>query len=215
MYEASGEVYYKTFGQLIDFRDHAELFLNKYLEGEVREGSGYSYGFEALLRKNRGAFTGWLGYTYSRTFRTVPEINNGEKYPALYDKPHTVNIVASYSPSRRVSLSATWTYATGLPLTLPTGKAVFGGSILPIYSDRNSYRMDDYHRLDVSATLKNREKSGRKWHSELNLSIYNLYNRHNAWAINIVRDTDNRYVTYAEKTYLFAVLPALTYNFNF
>ena len=215
MYEASGEIYYKTFSQLIDFRDHAELFLNKYLEGEVRKGSGYSYGFEALLRKNRGAFTGWLGYTYSRSFRTVPEINNGKKYPALYDKPHTVNIVASYSPSRRVSLSASWTYATGLPLTLPTGRAVFGNSILPVYSDRNSYRMEDYHRLDVSATLRNKEKPDRKWRSELNLSIYNLYNRHNAWAINIVRDPDNRYAAYAEKTYLFAVLPALTYNFNF
>ena len=215
MYEVSGEVYYKTFKRLIDFRDHADLFLNKYLEGEIRKGSGYSYGFEALLRKNRGAFTGWLGYTYSRSFRTVPEINNGKKYPALYDKPHTVNIVASYSPSRRISLSATWTYATGLPLTLPTGRAIIGNSILPVYSDRNSYRMEDYHRLDFSVTLKEKEKPERKWHSELNLSIYNLYNRHNSWAINIIPDDNKPYASYAEKTYLFAILPALTFNFNF
>ena len=215
MYEVSGEVYYKTFRQLIDFRDHADLLLNKYLENEVRKGSGYSYGFEALLRKNKGVFTGWLGYTYSRSFRTVPEINNGNKYPALYDKPHTVNVVASYSPNRRISLSATWTYATGLPLTLPTGKAVVGGSVLPIYSARNSYRMEDYHRLDMSATLKAKEKPERKWRSELNLSIYNLYNRHNTWAINFLRDEDNKNVRYAEKTYLFAVLPALTFNLYF
>jgi hypothetical protein len=98
---------------------------------------------------------------------------------------------------------------------LPTGKAVFGGSVLPVYSDRNSFRMEDYHRLDVSATLKNREKPERKWRSELNLSIYNLYNRHNAWAINILQDENNPYASYAEKTYLFAVLPALTFNFYF
>jgi hypothetical protein len=215
MYEVSGEVYYKSLRNLIDFRDHAELFLNKYLEGEVRKGKGHSYGFEFLLRKNRGMFTGWLGYTYSRSFRIVPAINNGKKYPALYDKPHTVNVVASYAPKKRLSLSAAWTYATGLPLTLPAGRAVIGNTILPVYSDRNSYRMEDYHRLDVSLTLKEKEKPGRKWHSELNLSIYNIYNRHNAWAVNIVQDENNPYSSYAEKTYLFAVLPALTFNFNF
>lgn len=215
MYEVSGEAYYKSLRNLIDFRDHAELFLNKYLEGEVRKGKGHSYGFEFLMRKNRGVFTGWLGYTYSRSFRIVPAINNGKKYPALYDKPHTINMVASYAPKRRLSFSAAWTYATGLPLTLPAGKAVIGNSILPVYSDRNSYRMEDYHRLDVSLTLKEKEKPGRKWHSELNLSVYNVYNRHNAWAVNIVQDEDNHYSSYAEKTYLFAVLPALTFNFNF
>ena len=215
MYEVSGEAYYKTFSRLIDFRDHAELFLNKNIEGEVRKGRGYSYGFEALLRKTKGAFTGWLGYTYSRSFRIVPEINKGKRYPALYDKPHTINIVASYAPKRRLSFSASWTYSTGLPITLPTGRAVIGSSILPVYSDRNSYRMEDYHRLDASVTLKNKTKPDRKWNSELNLSIYNLYNRHNMWAISFPQEEDNPNIIYAEKTYLFAVVPALTFNFNF
>jgi len=145
----------------------------------------------------------------------VPELNDGNTYPAFFDMPHKVNIVASYSPSRRLSFSAAWTYATGLPLTLPTGKFVFGNSVLPVYSARNSYRMEDYHRLDVSATLREKEKPERKWRSELNLSIYNLYNRRNAWSINFVSEEHNPYVYYAEKTYLFAVLPALTFNFYF
>jgi hypothetical protein len=145
----------------------------------------------------------------------VPEINNGKRYPSIYDKPHSVNLVTTFALTKRIAASATWTYATGLPLTLPTGRAVLGNSIIPVYSDRNSYRMDDYHRLDLSVTFKGKEKTGKKWHSDLNLSVYNVYNRHNAWAINIVTDETDPYVTYAEKTYLFAVIPALTWNIRF
>ena len=214
-YEVSGEVYYKNLRKLIDFRDHAELFLNQYLEGELRRGRGYSYGIETLLRRNQGFLTGWISYTYSRSFRVVPDINNGNRYPSLYDKPHTVNLVTTFALSQRITASSTWTYSTGLPLTLPTGRAVIGNSIIPVYSDRNSYRMEDYHRLDLSVSLHGKEKPGKKWHSELNLSVYNLYNRHNSWAINIVTDDTDPYVTYAERTYLFAVIPALTWNIKF
>lgn len=214
-YEVSGEVYYKNLRKLIDFRDHAELFLNQHLEGELRRGRGYSYGIETLLRRNQGFLTGWISYTYSRSFRVVPDINNGNRYPSLYDKPHTVNLVTTFALSQRITASSTWTYSTGLPLTLPTGRAVIGNSIIPVYSDRNSYRMEDYHRLDLSVSLHGKEKPGKKWHSELNLSVYNLYNRHNSWAINIVTDDTDPYVTYAERTYLFAVIPALTWNIKF
>lgn len=215
MYELSAEIYYKNFHKLIDFRDHAQLFLNPYLEGELRIGKGYSYGVETLIRKNKGRFGGWISYSYSRSFRIVPEINGGRVYNSPYDKPHNVNIVSSYEMSKRVSASLTWIYATGLPVTFPTGRAVIGNSILPVYSERNAYRMPDYHRLDASITLKGKEKTDRKWRSELNLSIYNVYNRHNAWSINFVTDTEDPNITYAEKTYLFSIIPALTYNIRF
>jgi hypothetical protein len=215
MYEASAEVYYKKLNNVIDFRDHAQLLLNQYIEGELRIGTGYSYGIETMIRKNDGKLNGWINYTYSRAFRQVPEINDGNRYRAPYDKPHTVNIVANYDISKRVNASATWVYATGLPVTFPTGRAVIGNQIIPIYSNRNAYRMPDYHRLDVSITLKGKDKPGKKWHGEWNLSVYNAYNRHNAWAINFMQDATNPNVTYAEKTYLFAVIPALTYNFKF
>lgn len=212
IYEASAEVYYKDLRKLIDFRDHAQLFLNQYLEGELRIGTGYSYGLETIIRKNEGKLSGWVSYTYSRSYRIVPEINNGRRYVSPYDKPHNLNIVFNCEISKRWVVSATWIYATGLPVTFPTGKAVIGNAIIPIYSDRNSYRMEDYHRLDLSVTLKGKPKNERRWQSELNLSVYNVYNRHNAWAINFVQDSADPYVTYAEKTYLFAIIPALTYT---
>jgi hypothetical protein len=215
MYEMSVEIYYKNFHNLIDFRDHAQLFLNPYLEGELRIGKGYSYGIETLIRKNQGRFAGWVSYSYSRSFRIVPEINGGKIYNSPYDKPHNVNIVMNYDISSRFSASITWIYATGLPVTFPTGRAVIGNAIIPIYSDRNAYRMPDYHRLDASLTLKGKNKPGRRWQSDLNLSVYNVYNRHNAWAINFIPDSTNPNITHAEKTYLFSIIPALTYNIRF
>lgn len=215
MFEVSAEVYHKRFKNVIDFHDHAQLLLNQYLEGELRIGNGYSYGIETLVRKNEGRLTGWISYTWSRSFRTIPEINNGNRYNAPYDKPHAINLVANYDMSKRVSFSATWVYATGLPVTFPTGRAVIGNAIIPVYSNRNEYRMPDYHRLDVSVSLHGKNKPGKKRHSEWNLSVYNAYNRHNTWSINFVQDAGNPNITYAEKTYLFSVIPALTYNFKF
>jgi hypothetical protein len=215
MYEISGEVYYKDYRKLIDFKDHAQLFLNQYLEGEVRVGTGYSYGIETLVRKNEGRLSGWVSYTWSRSLRLVPDINGGRKYVSPYDRPHNLNIVLNYEIFPRLAASATWVYATGLPVTFPTGKAFIGNAVIPIYSDRNSYRMEDYHRLDLSVSFRSREKAGKRWHHELNLSVYNVYNRHNTWAINFVQEPSDPYIIYAEKTYLFSVIPAITYNVRF
>jgi hypothetical protein len=213
--EVSAEVYHKSLRQIIDFRENAQLLLNEYLEGELRFGKGTAYGVEIMIRKNDGRLTGWISYTFSRSFRTIPEINEGKRYKAPFDKPHTVNVVTNYDLSKRLSASVTWVYATGLPVTFPTGRAVFGNVILPVYSERNAFRMPDYHRMDASITLKGKKKPGKKWQGEWNLSVYNLYDRHNTWSINFIRDTENSNVTYAEKTYLFSVIPALTYNFKF
>ena len=215
MFETSVEVFYKDMKNSIDFRDFAELLGNPYLDGELRFGSSYAYGAEFLVRKNIGKVTGWISYTYSRVWRDIPGVNNGKKYPASYDKPHDVSIVLSYEIAKRVVLGMNWVYASGSAVTYPAGRIEYGGLIFPIYSERNEYRLPDYHRMDFSVTLKPRDLPDRFWHGELNLSIYNLYNRHNAWQINFLQDENNPERTYAEKVYLFPILPTLTYNFYF
>jgi len=212
--EISAEVYYKNIRNAIDFKDHAELLLNKYLEGELRFGNAWSYGLELMARVPEGRLNGWVSYTYSRTFRKFEEINNGNKYPAPYDSPHDVSIVINYELSQRFSLSANWVYATGRPVTFPTGRAVIDGAIVPIYSDRNAYRMPDYHRLDLAVTFRGKPND-KRFKGEWVFSAYNAYNRHNAWAINFVQDPNDPLVTYAEKTYLFGIVPSITYNFRF
>ena len=213
--ETSVEVYYKQMKDLIDFKDFAVLLLNEKIEGEIRSGKGWSYGAEFLVRMNEKKFGGWVSYTYSRSMRQIPEINNGNPYPAPYDKPHNIAIVGNYQFLPRWSVSANWVYATGNPATFPTGRAEIGGKIIPIYSDRNAYRYPDYHRLDLSVTFSSKPKEGKKFNWDINASVYNLYNRHNTWSVNFVQDQENHNVTTAEKVYLFGIVPSITFNFHF
>lgn len=213
--ETSVEVYYKQMNHVIDFKDFAELLLNDKLEGEIREGKGWSYGAEFLVRLNEKKFGGWVSYTLSKSIRQIPEINNGDPYPAPYDKPNNIAIVANYQFLPRWSVSANWVYATGNPVTFPTGRAEIGGKVIPIYSDRNAYRYQDYHRLDLSVTFSSKANEKKRFKWDINLSVYNVYDRHNTWSINFVQDEENPNVTYAEKIYLFGIVPSVTFNFHF
>ena len=213
--ESSAEVYFKKNYNCIDFRDHAELLLNPKLEGELRFGTAYSYGLELYIKYQNDRLNGWISYTYSRFMRKIREINEGKEYRSPYDKPHNISVVGNYLISKRVSLGANWVYATGAPVTFPTGRAIIGNKVVPVYSDRNAYRMPDYHRLDLSITYKGKDKPGKRWKGEWNFSLYNAYGRKNAWVINFTEDPDNQDAMIAEKTYLFSVIPSLTYNFHF
>ena len=213
--EASVELFYKTMHNTIDFADHAQLLLNRKLDGELRFGSSKAYGAEFLLQKNEGRATGWISYTYSRAQRTIAGVNEGDSYSTPYDRPHTFYVVANYDLSDKVSIGANFVYASGQPITYPVARMEVGKVIVPIYSKRNEYRMPDYHRLDVSLTWKPRGNEHRRWNGEWNFSIYNVYAHKNAWTINFVGDPDNANRTYAEMTYLFTFIPAITYNFKF
>ena len=213
--EFSIEGFYKNMQNTIDFKDHAQLLLNKQLEGEVRVGKSTSYGAEVLIRKNDGRLNGWVSYTYSAAKRTIKEINNGKSYRAPYDKPNNLAIVVNYQISKRTYVAANWIYASGTPMTVPTGRAMIGNDLIPIYSERNGYRIPDYHRLDVSFGIKGKEKPLKKWSHEWVFSLYNAYGQKNTWALNFVQDKTDPNHTYAEKTYLFTYIPSVTYNFKF
>ena len=168
-----------------------------------------------FIKYESSKFSGWISYTYSRTIRDFTEINGGTPYSAPYDKPNDLAVVASYNLSTRIVVAANWVYSTGLPYTMPAGRYVVMNNILPLYKGRNGTRLPDYHRLDLSFTLKSKEIAGRRWKGELVLSIYNAYARKNVWALNFVQDNEQPDVTYPEVTYLFSIVPALTYNFIF
>jgi hypothetical protein len=215
-YEASVELYYKKMDNAIDFKDHAQLLLNPYLEGELRFGDAYAYGAEFLVKKQEGRFTGWISYTLARTEKEISAINNGNRYPAKYDKTHDIAIIGSYDLSDRVSLSANWIFATGSAVTMPTGRFEYFGTVVPVYSDRNAERLPSYHRLDLAVTVKGKKKKeDQRLTGDWVFSVYNAYNRHNAFSINFKESPDNPAVTIAEKTYLFGIIPAITYNFKF
>ena len=128
--ETSVEAYYKKMNNSIDFKDHADLLLNQKLEGEIRFGEATSRGLEVLVKIPEGKINGWVSYTFSRTDRDFPDINNGNTYLAYYDKPHNIAVVFNYEISKRTTFSANWVYYTGSPVTFPTGRAEIGGKIV-------------------------------------------------------------------------------------
>lgn len=213
--ELSSEIYYKKFKNSIDFKDHANLLLNQNLEGDLRVGIARAYGLELMAKKNKGRLSGWISYTYSKVEKKIPTINSGDWYNAKYDKPHDFSIVAAYELNDRLSLGSNFVYSTGSPVTFPTGKYTFRGTSIPIYSERNGARLPDYHRLDFSATLKSKKNKHRRLQSEWVFSIYNAYNRKNAFNITFQQDEANPNTTYAEKASVFAIVPAVTYNAKF
>ncbi len=218
LYAFSGEAYYKRMYNLADFKDHADVMVSNDIERQLRIGNGYSYGFEFQLKKQEGRFTGWLSYTYSRTYSKIEGINDNKYYPSNYDKPHDLSVVASYDVLPRLHLSLNWVYSTGVPRTMPTGRFEYGGVVAPIYTERNALRLPDFHRLDFSATFdfKPKERNGKPWlEHNLNLSIYNLYNRHNASSIMFEQDENDPSIVRAEKLYMFGLFPSVTYNFKF
>lgn len=213
--ESSMEIYYKDMKHTIDFKDHASLLLNPKLEGELRFGDSYSYGLEFMSKFNTNRINGRVSYTYSRTKRHIPAIQYDEPFNAPYDRPHNISLVMSYHFTPQMVLSANWIYKTGQPVTFPTGRYEYEGKIVPVYSDRNDYRLSDYHRLDLSLTIKSKKKPGKNWQGEWNISVYNAYARKNTWSVNFIQDENNPNNTYAEKTYLFSIIPSVTYNFKF
>jgi hypothetical protein len=214
-FEVSLETYYKKLRHVIDFKDHPHVVGNNIVETEIRMGTGTNYGLEFMFRKNTGDLTGWLSYTYSRAFRNVSEINNGKDYSAPYDRPNTVNVVLSYALSKRLVVSANWVYSTGQPVTFPEARYAFGNDYIPVYTSRNTYRFPDYHRMDISVDWQlGKLTPDRKWRHALNFSIYNLYGRKNPWTINFKTDFDTN-SQYAQMTYLFSVVPSVTYMLSY
>jgi hypothetical protein len=213
MFEVSFEVYYKALQNQIDYRNGADMVFNEEVEGELVYGKGKAYGAELLVRKQTGRLTGWVSYTLSRSLRAFDEINNGSEYPARQDRIHDIAIVGMYDLTKKIKISANWIYYTGSATTFPSGKYEVNGMQVPYYTERNGYRMPDYHRLDVGMTWMIKQTERRE--SSLNISLYNAYGRKNAYIINFRQNEDNPQQTEAVKISLFTFVPSITYNFKF
>ncbi len=186
--ETSVEVYYKKINNYLDYRSGATLLLNDHVEQEVINTQGKAYGVEFLVKKTAGKLNGWISYTYARTFLKQDDpnagelINNGNFYPASYDKPHDFNFNGNYRVSHRFSISLDMTYSTGRPITLPIAKYSYGGSERVYYSDRNAYRIPDYFRTDIAFTIEGNHKVHQLTHNSWSIGVYNLTGRENAYS---------------------------------
>lgn len=217
--ETSLEIYYKHIQDMIEYKGGATLILNELIETDLISGTGKAYGVELLLKKRYGRLNGLISYTYSRTFIQIlseyPEetINQGNYYPANYDKPHDVTGIVSYRFNRRLSLSSNVTYSTGRPITYPVAKYNFRNSQYVHYSFRNEYRVPDYFRWDVSLNLEGNLKTKKLAHSSWAFSVYNLTGRNNVYSVFFVSRSGK---IQGYKLSIFSEpIPTITYSFRF
>jgi hypothetical protein len=231
MYEGSIEAYYKDVNNVTDFADNAEILLNEDLSTEYRQGDSWAYGAEFMLNKKKGKLTGMVSYTWSKVMRKIDGVNQqrdangnvyGKSYAAGYDRRNVLNIIGAYDYNDKWTFGASFTYSTGRPVTLPSGKYEIDGYMPNTISERNGYRMPDFHHLDLSATLNPRKNAGRRFKGQWVFSIYNVYSRKNAFTIytRTKRNDDGDVIgdgtqKEARMIYLFPILPSVTYNIKF
>jgi len=219
----TNEAYYKWQRRQIDFRDGADLFINPNLDEEFVFGTGYSYGNEIYLEKKEGKLRGWVGYTLSWSFRNFEDINNGDRFPPRFDRRHDISIVGIYNLSKKFQFSSSWVYQTGNNTSLPEARFFLQDvdgtrpNIGTIYIERNSFRTAPYHRLDFGITMQVFMKK-EKFDGNINLSVYNTYDRRNPFFLyyDIETDSNNNILGIQPKQVsLFPILPSLTFNFEF
>ena len=210
--ETSVELFYKDNRNTIDFKDHPNVIMNEDMEAEIRTGNSFARGAEFMVKYEKGKFDGWVSYTLSQARYKIPEINEGKPYDSPMNHKHSVSVIGTYRFGKRLSASADWVYYSGAPTTYPSGVIQVGDTRVPFYSDRNQDHFPDYHRLDLSLTLQGRRvPSGKRGHGEWNFSVYNVYSRHNAWALDFHYNDDTEEIT-ARKVYLFTAIPSISYT---
>ncbi len=214
------EVFYKRVKNVLDFRDGASLILNPALEAALLPGTATSYGVEMSIAKIKGRLTGDIQYSYSRSFRQSYAtdrqiaINGGRRYPSNYDQPHVATLTWRYGLSRRYFVSGTFTYHTGRPISLPIANYAVQDIPISGFSDRNLFRMPDYHRLDLAFIVEGNHRKKKLWDGTWILSFYNVYGRLNPYAV-FYQYSPRGFLEPYKLSIIGSVIPSLSYNFKF
>ena len=209
------EAYYKRTAHQLDYKSGASTMMNPHLADDLVETYGKAYGIEFMAKKTSGKLTGWLSYSYSRSQlremedRGVETINGGAWYNAPHDKPHEVKLVVNYKFTHRYSVSANLDYSTGRPVTLPIGTFQYGGGTRLAYTQRNTYRIPDYFRLDLAVNIDPGHYLRQFSHMSWTFGVYNVTARKNAYSVFFE----------GEKSYLLSVfaypIPYVNLNLKF
>ena len=213
--ETSIEVYYKDIKNQIEFREFAQPQFNKRIDEDFRFGIAKSYGVEVFVKKSEGRLNGWISYTYSKTKQKTEGIQEKGWYVSSFDRPHDLSVVAMYDLSKHFSVSSNFTLMSGRPFTSPGLKYEYAQTVIPYFEKRNNDRMPLYHRLDMSISYRTIARPGKKFRSEIVLSIFDVYNHVNPVAIYFLPDNNDPRITHAYKQNLFGFMPSGSWNFSF
>jgi outer membrane receptor for ferrienterochelin and colicin len=227
LFDVSVEGYYKDMKNVIEYKDGASLSTSSGgWEDNVEAGKGRSYGVEVSMERRIGKTTGTLSYALSKTERRFEDINYGEWFPAKFDRTHSMNISVTHKVNEKLDMTASWTFSSGDMMTVPmmsVPKPTVPDVIYPDTGDavqldhRNNYRMPSHHRLDIGMNLYPRKARNPHRYGVWNFSIYNVYNRMNAFKLytqtDFGKDTDKVYKL--RQITMFPILPSISYTYNF
>lgn len=221
IWEFSLEGYFKRMSDYLDYRSKAQIIMNHHIETDVISTKGRAYGVEFAVRKTVGKLNGWASYTYSRTFlkqndkRISNPVNGGDWYPTEYDKPHDFKFVGNYKFTQRYSMSVNLDYSTGRPTTVPAGQYYDKGigAMRVYYTERNSYRIPDYFRTDISFNIEPSHKLTLLTHSSISIGVYNVTGRKNVYSIYYL--SENGKINGYKMSIFGSPIPFITYNIRF
>jgi len=220
-WECAVEAYHKTLENLVEYAENTrpDENIGTNPDNNLVFGNGTSYGVEVFAKRKFGELNGWVGYTWSKTDRQFDDLNGGNPFPAKFDRRHDLSVVVDWTPSQRWNFAGAFVYATGNTLTLPVQRYFLEGRITDIYGPRNGYRMEPYHRADVSATyFPKKNDSQRAVERRWVFSVYNVYNRANPFFLFFDNEGDLLEGTLqiqAKQVSLFPILPSVSWNFQF
>ena len=187
--EASLEGYYKQMDNYLDYKSGAVIIMNENIAEDVVTTRGRAYGVELMLKKPLGKLNGWISYTYSRAMlrekgdRGSKAINGGDWYNASFDKPHDIKFVGNFKFTHRFSISVNADYSTGRPITVPVAKYYYAGAYRLYYTERNSYRIDDYFRVDAALNIEPTHRLKAFTHITFTVGVYNVTGRKNVYSV--------------------------------
>ncbi len=220
------DVYYKNLFNQVGYSYHAEMFLNPYLEGELRQGKGYAGGFEVMIRKTQGRLTGQLGYGFTRSYLKINDLNADRWYPSHHDRPVDVSLSLDFKVKPRWTLNLNAVYTSGMTISTPTGFYYYRGSQVPEYTQQNNDRLPDYRRVDIGSAWR-LNRIGKTFEHYFTLTLYNFFNSRNYVFLNFnkIKGADDKYYIPADKMnqqeqlptykYVYSIVPSFTYSLKF
>jgi|WetSurSiteA1Bulk_404760.scaffolds.fasta_scaffold00024_4 hypothetical protein len=224
--DLNADIYYKSMHNQLGYSYHAEMLLNPYLEGELRQGEGYAYGFEIMLKKTQGRLTGQIGYASTRSFLHINTLNNDQWYPAHQDKPIDFSLSLDYKVRPRWALNMNVIYTSGMTISSPTAFYYYRGSQVPAYSQQNNDRLPGYKRMDIGSVWR-LNKTDRTFEHYLTFTIYNFFNTRNYAFLNFskIEEEDGKFYIPSDKLsrqeqlttyrYIYSLIPSFTYSLKF
>jgi hypothetical protein len=206
-------VYYKKLANQLDLLNHSQVIKNPAIRSQLTSGTSNGFGAELNVSVRLDKLIVDAGYSYSRVYKTISGINNGERFRANYDIPHEFKTNQAWTPVQRLTISSFFTISSGRVATLPVGYFVQDGIKVPLFEGRNRSRFPLFHRLDLETRLKLGPggKKERGYRHILSAGVYNVYNRKNPLFYRIRQAHENSSLFESSA----GILPWVAYSFKF